>query len=201
MSWPFDCSVTNTSQTKNVPSSVPAHFPIALIRALRRDTLRLALPFTIMPFCAARASTGCAFLSAAAAADWSPEAMASSTRRTSVRIPVRRVLLISVRRIICRAAFFAEDVLAICSTLLELEMSRRRRRGAGSVDWLRSRNRPRTSVPGGKIRRTYTHATRNGQQRLVLTLPAGVAGRLVAQSSTGGIGACNWPLGAALRAG
>src|SRR6478736_9631982 len=65
------------------------------------------------PFCAARMISGSAALSAASAAALSPEAIASSTLRTEVRMRERRAVLISVRRAITRVALRAEDVLAI----------------------------------------------------------------------------------------
>src|SRR6478752_1047409 len=57
--------------------------------------------------------SGWAALRASAAADLSPEAIASSTLRRKVRIRERRPLLTSVRRTILRAAFLADVVLAI----------------------------------------------------------------------------------------
>src|SRR5947209_4073975 len=66
-----------------------------------------------MPFCAARMISGSAAFSAAAAAALSPEAIASSTLRTELRMRERRAVLMSVRRAITRVALRAEDVLAI----------------------------------------------------------------------------------------
>src|SRR5947207_15958024 len=57
--------------------------------------------------------SGSAALSAASAAALSPEAIASSTLRTELRMRERRAVLISVRRAITRAALRAEEVLAI----------------------------------------------------------------------------------------
>src|SRR5690242_13101884 len=57
--------------------------------------------------------SGWAAFRASAAADLSPEAIASSTLRRKVRIRERRVLLTSVRRAILRVAFLADVVLAI----------------------------------------------------------------------------------------
>jgi hypothetical protein len=57
--------------------------------------------------------SGAAAFSAAAAAGLSPEAIASSTLRTEVRMRERRAMLISVRRAITRVALRAEEVLAI----------------------------------------------------------------------------------------
>src|SRR4051794_14838175 len=57
--------------------------------------------------------SGAAAFSAAAAAAASPEAIASSTLRTEVRMRERRPVLMSVRRAITRVALRAEDVLAI----------------------------------------------------------------------------------------
>src|SRR5271166_1564850 len=75
-----------------------------------------------MPFCAARARRGSASLNASAAAFGSLEAIASSTLRTKVRISVRRDLLTAVRRMVWRAAFWADFVLA-----MELDFLNRRR--------------------------------------------------------------------------
>src|SRR4051812_7212951 len=78
-----------------------------------RDTLRSAALRWITPFWAARMISGAADFKAAIAAVLSPEAIASSTLRTEVRMSERRDLLISVRRAITRAALRAEEVLAI----------------------------------------------------------------------------------------
>src|SRR4029079_10808816 len=59
--------------------------------------------------------SGSAALSAASAAALSPEAIASSTLRTEVRMRERRAMLMSVRRPITRVALRAEVVLAIVS--------------------------------------------------------------------------------------
>src|SRR3712207_5864289 len=67
----------------------------------------------MMPFEAAFMICGWASLSAARAASLSPDAIASSTLRIKVRILERGTLLMAVRRAILRAAFLAEDVLAI----------------------------------------------------------------------------------------
>src|SRR4051794_18294317 len=57
--------------------------------------------------------SGSAAFNAAAAAALSPEAIASSTLRTVVRMRERRAVLMSVRRAMTRVALRAEDVLAI----------------------------------------------------------------------------------------
>ncbi|CEJ83766.1 hypothetical protein HYPGJ_10542 [Hyphomicrobium sp. GJ21] len=59
--------------------------------------------------------------------------MASSTARTSLLTRVRRALLMSVRRIIWRAAFFADDVLAMERSLL-LVKGAVRRLGKGKTE-------------------------------------------------------------------
>ncbi|MND08059.1 hypothetical protein D3C83_304400 [compost metagenome] len=56
---------------------------------------------------------GSASLRAAVAASLLPEAIASSTLRTELLRRVRRVLLTPVRRMVWRAAFFADLVLAM----------------------------------------------------------------------------------------
>jgi len=86
---------------------------IARTRAAKRDTFRLAVFLCMMPFCAVRASTGSAAVSASWAALFWPEAIASSTFLTSVRIRVRRALLTSVRLAVLRTAFLADVVFAI----------------------------------------------------------------------------------------
>src|SRR6185437_6978072 len=65
---------------------------------------------------------GSADLSAASALLRSPDLIASSTLRTSDFTRVRRPLLTSVRVIIWRAAFFADDVLAMKRSLYCLKM-------------------------------------------------------------------------------
>ena len=79
----------------------------------RRETFRFAVLRWITPFWAARMISGAAAFRAAAAAALSPEAIASSTLRTVVRMRERRAVLMSVRRAITRVALRAEDVLAI----------------------------------------------------------------------------------------
>src|SRR6185295_7410189 len=78
-----------------------------------RETLRLAALRWTTPFCAARMISGSAAFRAASAAALSPEAIASSTLRTELRMRERRAVLMSVRRAITRAALRAEEVLAI----------------------------------------------------------------------------------------
>jgi hypothetical protein len=90
-----------------------AYFASFAIWCESRETLRLAAFLCTTPYCAERMSAGSAACKAANALFWSPEAIASSTLRTIVRMRERRALLISVRRAILRAAFFAEEVLAI----------------------------------------------------------------------------------------
>ena len=89
------------------------------IWCVRREILRLALLRWITPFWAARTSSGSACFNATSADPRSPEAIASSTLRTAVRIRVRRDLLIWVRRAILRVAFLAEVVLAIVLSCLK----------------------------------------------------------------------------------
>src|SRR6188768_1562735 len=60
---------------------------------------------------------GCAACRAARAAPLSPEAIASSTLRTKLRMRVRGTMLTAVRWVILRAAFLAEGVFAIVSFL------------------------------------------------------------------------------------
>src|SRR5947199_2275215 len=67
--------------------------------------------------------SGSAALRAASAVVLSPEAIASSTLRTVVRMRERRAVLISVRRAITRAALRAEDVLAICLSVMPVAPS------------------------------------------------------------------------------
>src|SRR5262249_56142110 len=90
-----------------------AYLPSLETPCASRDTLRFAALRWITPFCAARMISGSAAFNAAAAAALSPEAIASSTLRTEVRIRERRAVLMSVRRAITRVALRAEDVLAI----------------------------------------------------------------------------------------
>src|SRR5262245_52718299 len=61
--------------------------------------------------------SGSADFSAASAAALSPDAIASSTLRTEVRMRERRAVLTAVRRAITRAALRAEEVLAICRSV------------------------------------------------------------------------------------
>src|SRR5919198_5095191 len=82
-----------------------------------RETFRDAVFLCSTPLVAARINSGCAALSAASAAALSPEASASSTLRTKVRTRERRILLTAARRAILRAAFLAEEVLAINASL------------------------------------------------------------------------------------
>lgn len=89
------------------------------MRLASRDTFRLAWLECTTPFCPACMITGCAARNAVAAEAWSPDAIASSTFLISDRMRVRRALLTSVRRSVWRAAFFADDVLAMCKTFLK----------------------------------------------------------------------------------
>src|ERR1700712_4892148 len=66
-----------------------------------------------MPCWAARIISGSAARRAASASCWLPEAMASSTLRTKVRMRERRERLIAVRLAILRVIFLAEAVLAM----------------------------------------------------------------------------------------
>src|SRR5262245_58704437 len=97
----------------------PADQPPSLaILWARRDTLRLAVLECTTPFCAERMITGSASRSAARATLRLPLAIASSTLRTKLRISERRPLLISVRRVILRAAVRAEGVLGMAVLVL-----------------------------------------------------------------------------------
>ena len=58
------------------------HLLNALIRLLNLETFRAAVFGCTIPFCAARMTNGSATRKAAAAAPWSPAAIASSTLRT-----------------------------------------------------------------------------------------------------------------------
>jgi hypothetical protein len=91
-------------------------------RWLRRETFREAVFRWINPLVAAFISCGCASRSADIAASLSPDAIASSTLRTKLRMRDRGILFIAVRRAIFRAAFLADGVLAIelCSYLSAL---------------------------------------------------------------------------------
>ena len=86
---------------------------MAPMRLASRETLREAVLRWVMPFCAVRTMMGSASLSAARAAALSPEAIASSTLRTELRMRLLRVLFRAVRRTVCRAAFFADLVFAM----------------------------------------------------------------------------------------
>src|SRR5918998_2006479 len=83
------------------------------MRLARRDTFREAVFACRMPFWAARIISGSAARRAAAASVWLPEAIASSTLRTKVRMRLRRDRLISVRFAILRVIFLADTVLAM----------------------------------------------------------------------------------------
>src|SRR5687768_1927178 len=83
------------------------------MRLARRETFRDAVFLCTMPFWAARIISGSAARRAAAASVWLPEAMASSTLRTKVRMRLRRDLLIAVRFAILRVIFLADTVLAM----------------------------------------------------------------------------------------
>src|SRR6266536_3546587 len=89
------------------------HLPSLATPWVSRETLRFAALRWITPFWAARMISGAADFNASTAAVLSPEAIASSTLRTEVRISDRRDLLTSVRRAMTRAALRAEEVLAI----------------------------------------------------------------------------------------
>jgi hypothetical protein len=89
------------------------YFASLAIWCVSRDTLRLAVFLCTWPWRAARISAGSACFIASSALLRSPEAMASSTLRSELRIRDRRALLISVRRVILRSALRAEEVLAM----------------------------------------------------------------------------------------
>jgi hypothetical protein len=87
--------------------------PTPATRLVKREILRDTVLRCITPLDAPRASSGWAACIAASAALLSPDAIASSTLRTKVRIREMRDLLISVRAAILRVAFLADEVLAI----------------------------------------------------------------------------------------
>jgi hypothetical protein len=66
------------------------HLLNALIRLHSRETFRAAALGCTIPFCAARMTNGSATRRTAAAAPWSPAAIASSTLWTKLRIWMRR---------------------------------------------------------------------------------------------------------------
>jgi len=72
----------------------------------RRDIFRDAVFLCRTPLVTPRMTSGCADRNASAAADWSPEAIASSTLRKNVRMRERRAVLIVFRRAFCLARFF-----------------------------------------------------------------------------------------------
>src|SRR5436190_9072663 len=106
---------------------------------------------------------GPATFRAAAAAALSPEAIASSTLRTEVRMRERRAMLISVRRAITRVALRAEEVLAIdfrvraasrqCGRFQVLKNNGRRNIAAGRAKLIK------TSRGGVNGRKTADYAT------------------------------------------
>ena len=92
-----------------------------LTREARRETFRAADFLWTIPFWEARMRIGSAAERAALAADLSPDATASSTLRTDSFIRDVRDLLISVRCTAWRAAFRADEVLAMDWELLEVD--------------------------------------------------------------------------------
>ena len=104
-----------------------------LMREARRETFRAAVFLWTIPFWEARMRIGSAAERAALAAVLSPEATASSTLRTDSFMRDVRDLLISVRCTAWRAAFRADEVLAIDWELLGVD------RGGGDA-------RPRVKV-------------------------------------------------------
>jgi hypothetical protein len=90
-----------------------SYFASFAIRCASRETLRRAALRCTTFFCAARMMAGSAWAMAARAAGRSPAVIASSTLRTTPRKRERRDLLIAVRRVIWRAAFLADLVLAM----------------------------------------------------------------------------------------
>src|SRR4051812_36003814 len=98
------------------------------MRLARRDTFRDAEFLCTMPFWAARISSGCAARSASAAAPRSPDAIASSTLRTKVRMRLRRPRFTMVRVAILRVIFLADLVLAMGTPSFTFADARRRRR-------------------------------------------------------------------------
>lgn len=94
-----------------------AYAVMALTRAVNRETFREAARLWRMPFWAVRISTGSQALSATSAAVLSPVPMASSTPRTVVFNRECRDWFARVRLIAWRAAFLADDVLAIPGSL------------------------------------------------------------------------------------
>src|SRR5437588_8312786 len=74
------------------PLLCDVHLPSLAMPWVSRETLRFAALRWITPFWAARMISGAADFNASAAAVLSPEAIASSTLRTEVRISERRDL-------------------------------------------------------------------------------------------------------------
>src|SRR4029077_18094204 len=103
---------------------------MAPTRFARRETLRDAVLRWSIPFCAVRTMIGSASFKAARAASFLPEAIASSTLRTELRMRLRRVLLAVVRRDVWRTAFFADFVLALMWYLDRAFVSRTERHRA-----------------------------------------------------------------------
>src|SRR5690606_38753730 len=96
-----------------------ANQAIALTLMVRREYLRATVFSWGTPLATARAISGCAALSAAAAASLSPAAPAASTFFTSVRMRDTRFLLTIVRAVLRRMRFFACGVLAINSSKIQ----------------------------------------------------------------------------------
>lgn len=86
-----------------------------LIRADRREIFRLAVFLCNTPLVTPRMISGCAAVSAEAAACLSPEEIASSTDLRKVRIRDLRARLTSVRRRVCLTRLIACCEFAIAS--------------------------------------------------------------------------------------
>src|SRR4029078_4025986 len=118
---------------------------------------------------------GSADLSAASALLRSPDLIASSTLRTSDFTRVRRPLLTSVRLIIWRAAFFADDVLAMKRSLYCLKMPLAHLKGEPrplvEVKPFRAGRSVQAGFAGGRAvrRRSVNEATAN--KMAILRLP------------------------------
>ena len=137
------------------------YFANFFTRAVKRETLRAAVFLWIKPFWAVRASFGSAAFNAAAAFTASPDVMASSTLRTSVRMAERRVLLMAVRLTVRRAAFCADLVLA-SKVSRECDGGRPAgpaRRGDDDVGWLAGVDTRPATFADEQTRRARVSAT------------------------------------------
>ena len=80
----------------------------ALMRLLKRDSLRAAVFLCTTPLPTLRCSSGCANLRADCAVARSPVAIAVSTFFTKVRTRLTRARLMAVRLAVCRMRFSAD---------------------------------------------------------------------------------------------